>query len=213
VGLLAYATPSLAQQKKINKTSLQSRCHTRVLGGFMSFEFRHSDRLEGTEYAANAIARVSYTHDGILDFMLANPGVSKNAIAAHFGYTQSWLSQVTNSDAFLERMAKRKSDLIDPSLVASIDERLRAVAMRSLENVLEKLHAPNVDHEFSLEASRMSTKALGYGARADNLKIQQNFVVAMPQPVLSAKDWVDEVAPPEVKNAAKAAAEALDGGL
>jgi hypothetical protein len=165
----------------------------------MNFDFARSDRLEGTEAAADSIARVSYTHDGILDFMLANPGVGKGVIAKHFGYTGAWLSQVTNSDAFLERMAQRKSDLIDPSLVASIDERLRAVATKSLENVLDRLHAPTVDPEFSLEAARMSTKAMGYGARAENLKIQQTFVVAMPQPVVSAKQWAEQVTPVDVK--------------
>ena len=152
------------------------------------FVSRQSPPLEGTASAATAIARVNYSHDAMIDLIIARPGVKQGELAKHFGYTQAWVSRVMNSDAFLARLAQRKNDLVDPAIALTIDERLRAVAAKSLDVVLEKLElAPSGD--FALEAAEMASKALGYGARQQNLNLQQNFVVAMPQKADSAESW------------------------
>ena len=83
--------------------------------------------LIGTESAAGALARVKFSHDAMIDVIIANPTVSQGEIAKHFGYTQAWVSRIMNSDAFLARLALRKEDLVDPSIALSIDEKLRAV--------------------------------------------------------------------------------------
>lgn len=169
--------------------------------------------LQGTESAAKAIARVKFTHDAMIDLIIAQPGVSQNEIAKHFGYTAVWISRIVNSDAFQARLALRKNDLVDPSIALSVDERLRAVAARSLDRVLEKLElAPSMAE--SLDAAKMATAALGYGARQGNLSVQQNFVVALPQKAENANSWaskysgvpaglaqmVEDVTPKEVSN-------------
>jgi hypothetical protein len=148
--------------------------------------------LEGTESAQNAIARVTYTHDAMIDLMLANPMLSQGEIARHFGYTQAWVSRVRNSDAFLARLAERKTELVDPGIAATIDEKLRAVADKSLEVVLEKLSLPvsAVSGDFALKALECTSKALGYGAREKNLNVQQNFVVALPGKAESEQAWM-----------------------
>lgn len=152
-----------------------------------------SPPLEGTQSAAVAIARVKYSHDAMIDLIIAQPGVKQGEIAKHFGYTQAWVSRIMNSDAFLARLAQRKADLVDPTIALSIDERLRAVAAKSLDVVLEKLELVPTG-EFALEAAAMSAKALGYGARQNNLNVQQNFVVAMPQKAASADAWAGKYA-------------------
>lgn len=150
--------------------------------------------LEGTESAANALARVKYSHDGMIDLILANPAISQNDLARHFGYTAAWVSRVVNSDAFNARLAERKTEVIDPSLVLSIEEKLKAVASKSLDVVLEKLHvAPTPD--FALKAMEIATKAAGYGARQANVSVQQNFVVALPPKAASAEQWVSAHGP------------------
>jgi hypothetical protein len=149
---------------------------------------RKSPPLEGTESAKTSVARVSYTHDAFIDLMIAQPMISKGDLAKHFGYTLAWVSRVTNSEAFHARLAQRKSDIVDPSLIMSIEERLRAVTSQSLDIVMEKLEAaPSLDS--AMKVLEMSTKALGYGARQANVAVQQNFVVAMPQKVQNAHDW------------------------
>ena len=148
-----------------------------------------SPPLEGTESAAKAIARVSYSHDAMIDLLLARPDISQGELARHFGYTQPWVSRIMNSDAFLARMAQRKSDLVDPSLALTIDERLRAVASKSLDVVLEKLELPSATFDQALAAATVASKALGYGARQQNLSVQTNFVVALPAKAVDATAW------------------------
>ena len=159
------------------------------------FLHRQSPQLEGTASAQYAIARVKYSHDAMIDLMIAQPGIKQGEIAKHFGYTQAWVSRIMNSDAFLARLAQRKSDLVDPSIALTIDEKLRAVAAKSLDIVLEKLASPVVTFEQAMEGANLASKALGYGARQNNLNVQQNFVVAMPGKAATAEEWAKAYTP------------------
>ena len=150
--------------------------------------------LEGTESAKNAIVRVKYTHDGMIDLIIANPMISQGQIAAHFGYTQAWVSRIMCSDAFHARLAVRKTELVDPSLVASIEEKLKTLASVSLDIVLDKLIATK-NAELGLRVIETTTKALGYGARQQNVSVQQNFVVALPAKAASAEEWAKQNSP------------------
>lgn len=147
-----------------------------------------SEPLQGTTSAATSIARVSYTHDSMIDMLIANPAISGAQLANAFGYSQAWVSRVMNSDAFLARLAVRKNDLVDPALTLSIDEKLRALASMSIDIVHEKLMLTK-SVETGLKALEMTTKALGYGARQQNVSLQQNFVVALPPKAASAESW------------------------
>ena len=149
---------------------------------------QQSKPLEGTESAALAIQRVKYSHDAMIDLMIANPDVSQGALAQQFGYTQAWVSRVVNSDAFLARLAERKGDLVDPSIAITLDEKFRALAHQSLDVIMEKLTVTK-NPDTALKALELTSKALGYGARQQNLNVQTNFVVAMPSKVQSPEDW------------------------
>lgn len=151
-------------------------------------------QLVGTDSAAGALGRVRYTHDAMIDLIIANPAISQNDIAKHFGYTAPWVSRIMNSDAFLARLAARKTEVVDPSLVASVEEKLRALASKSLDVVLEKLTVSN-SAEIGLKALEISSKALGYGARQQNLNVQQNFVVALPGKAVTAEAWAEAHGP------------------
>jgi hypothetical protein len=146
--------------------------------------------LLGTASAANAIDRVKYSHDAMIDLMIAQPFVTQGELAKHFGYTQAWVSRIINSDAFQARLALRKEDLIDPTIVASIDEKMRAVASKSLDVVLEKLSTVQ-SFDQGLKAFETVSKALGYGARQAP-QVQNNFVVALPQKAASAEEWMQQ---------------------
>lgn len=145
-------------------------------------------RLEGTESAAKAIARVKYTHDALIDLIMANPELSQGDLAKLFGYTEGWISRVMNSDAFLNRMAERKTELIDPTIRLSFEEKLKALADKSIDIVHEKL-ATVKSVDLAMKALELSTKALGFGARSAHVAVQQNFVVALPPKAASAAEW------------------------
>lgn len=149
---------------------------------------RQSAPLLGTASAANALARVKYSHDAMIDHMIENPTISQTELAAMFGYTGAWVSRVVNSDAFLARLAERKSDLVDPAIALTLDEKFRSLASQSLDIIQEKLHLTR-NPDTALKALELSTRALGYGARQQNLNVQQNFVVALPQKLATPEAW------------------------
>lgn len=148
-----------------------------------------SPYLAGTEQQRDSVARLSYTHDAMIDLILSNPALSRQEIAAAFGYKAPWVGRVIGSDAFQGRLAERKAQLLDPGILASVEERLRSCAMRSLDVVMEKLDSPGVKDETALKALDLTTKALGFGARQQSVNVQTNFVVAMPGVTESATDW------------------------
>ena len=147
--------------------------------------------LQGTASAATAIARVKYSHDAMIDLIIENPVMKQSEIAQHFGYTQPWVSRIFCSDAFQARLAERKADLVDPSIALTIDEKLKAVADRSLDVVLDKLSlSPTFD--MAVKAMEITSKALGYGARKENAVVQNNFVVALPAKAETAQAWMEK---------------------
>lgn len=152
-----------------------------------------SPPLEGTKWGKGAIQRVKYSHDAMIDLIIMNPAISQGEIAKAFGYTEPWVSRIFGSDAFQARLAQRKGDLVDPTLVASVEERLRAVASRSLDLVMEKLENPKLcTLDQAMKAVEVSTKALGYGARQTNVAVQTSFVVAMPSVNPDANSWAEQ---------------------
>ena len=149
--------------------------------------------LEGTKWGKDSIQRVKYSHDAMIDLIIVNPAISQGEIAKAFGYTEPWVSRIFGSDAFQARLAQRKCDLVDPTLVASVEERLRAVASRSLDLVMEKLENPKLcTLDQVMKAVEVSTKALGYGARQTNVAVQTSFVVAMPAVNPDAANWANQ---------------------
>ncbi len=159
--------------------------------------FPHPETGEVT----NGIAKVRYSHDAMIDLMIAEPSVKQNTLAEMFDRTPGWISQVINSDAFQARLAERRELLVDPVITASIKERLTAVAARSLELIVEKLNAPlagqMLSEDFLLKSAKMSTEALGYGARSAGPSQTTNVavVVQVPQKIPSATEWVTAHSP------------------
>jgi len=140
------------------------------------------DALQGTESAKDAIQRVSYSHDAMIDIIIAKPDVTGDTLATHFGYSRGWVSRILCSDAFQARLAKRRTEIVNPTLVANFEERLKGLAARSLDVIMEKLD--KVDEVTGLactatafKALELSAKSLGYGARQTNVAIQNNLTV------------------------------------
>jgi hypothetical protein len=127
----------------------------------------------------------------MLDLLLAHPMISQNEIARYFGYSVPWVSRIMCSDAFQARLAERKSELVDPSIVASMEERLKTLAVVSMEVLMKKLENPAIKEDSAIRIAEFSTKALGYGARQTNVEVSTSFVVALPNQASSAKEWLE----------------------
>lgn len=117
------------------------------------------------ESGHNAIQKVRYSHDAMIDRIVANPWVMQKELAAVFGYTEGWVSQVIASDAFQSRLAERKEEIVDPVMRATLEEQFKGLVARSLEILRQKLDRPasQVPDKLALRAVELGAKALGMG--------------------------------------------------
>jgi DNA-binding MarR family transcriptional regulator len=116
---------------------------------------------------SKGVAKVSYTHDAMIDLIIQDPCISQQQLAAHFNYTASWVSQIIASDSFQARLAERTQDLVDPTIRATVQDRFKAIVLRSLEILQAKLERPahQIPDNLVLRSLETSSRALGYGAR------------------------------------------------
>jgi len=140
------------------------------------------------------LPKLNYTHDALVDQLVHNPMVTQRELARVFGYTEGWISRIIRSDAFREKVAARKTELIDPLVMQSLEQRFEALASRSAEILMEKLDA-GASPDVALKTLEVSSRALGYGAQKTSVNVQQNFVVAMPPKSADSGAWVDSHSP------------------
>lgn len=112
------------------------------------------------------LAKISYTHDAMIDLIVANPGISQNKLAAHFGYTPSWISNIMASDAFQARLDQRRKEVVDPTIVATVEERILGMTLRSIDVVMEAMDKPQPDAKVALRAFELGARGLGLGGNA-----------------------------------------------
>lgn len=112
--------------------------------------------------------KIRYSHQAMADLIIANPGIAQNQLAAIFGYTPAWVSTVVNSDAFQALLASRRSELVDPEIAITLNERFHAMTTQSLKVLQDKLARPadQVSDQLALRAAELGAKALGIGGNA-----------------------------------------------
>lgn len=112
--------------------------------------------------------KMRYSHKAMADLVLDNPWLTQNQIAAHFGYSPSWVSTIMTCDAFQAQLDARREEIIDPELKLRIEERFRALTAQSLRVLQEKLSKPasEVPDNLALRAAELGAKALGIGGNA-----------------------------------------------
>lgn len=113
-----------------------------------------------------ALGKVRYSHQDMIDFFIANPERSQKDAALRYGYTQAWVSNVMASDAWKAAFAARRAEVVDPTLMATLNERFEGLATRSLERLMEKLDQPQVSDNLVLRAVELGAKACGVGGNA-----------------------------------------------
>lgn len=110
-------------------------------------------------------ARV-YSHEAMVELMIAHPEYTQAQFSSHFGHPPGWFSQVLASESFQLVLDVRRHEVNNPSLTATMEERFRGLALRSIGVLHEKLNVSNVNDLTVLKAMEVSVKALGMGQRA-----------------------------------------------
>jgi hypothetical protein len=114
--------------------------------------------------SAPQVQRLKYSHEAMIDLILQDPTVTSKELAEIFGYSPGWVSRILAADSFQARMAERKAALVDPIISRTLNERLRAVAYRSVEVIQEKLDKEE-SATFALDALQFSSAALQLGGK------------------------------------------------
>lgn len=136
----------------------------------------------------NAISAVGYTHDAIIDILIARPMVTQREVARHFGYTESWICQVMSSDSFKKRFADRRDAVVEPMIAKSLENLFEGVGRLSLTVVAERLEASR-DADLAIKAMEITRKAAGLGDRGQKGVTVQNFVAMVPQKSADFDQW------------------------
>lgn len=86
------------------------------------------------------IKRVSYRHDGIINWLIANPHRTLGECAFEHGYTQAWLSCIVHSDMF-QALYQERAQALGVEVVHSVKNLMTRVAVHALERTEEMLYA------------------------------------------------------------------------
>lgn len=147
---------------------------------------------KGYDQSYARLQRMHYSHEAMIDVIIAEPTIKQNELAAKFGKTVGWISRIIGSDAFQASLAKRREELTDPFLVATIEERMTGLAMQSIDVLVEKLEITK-NADLAIKALDISSKALGFGARGGAQNNQQNnFTIVLPAKSENAEKWAAE---------------------
>lgn len=145
---------------------------------------------QGEEFSGNRLQRVHYSHEAMIDILIAEPQITQKELAKRFGKSQGWISIVMGSDAFQGALAKRRDDLMNPEIIVSLEERYKGLADQSLRVLSEKLDTTQ-NAELALKCADIAGKALGFGARGPQTVNNNQYVVALPPKMADSADWAN----------------------
>lgn len=91
------------------------------------------------EVAESKQKLLPYTHEAMVDLIIQEPSVTPAELSELFGRSRAWISKVLSSDSFQARLADRKAVLIDPTLAATLNERVTSVTLHAVDILGEKL--------------------------------------------------------------------------
>ena len=108
---------------------------------------------------------IRYSHDNLIDVIIAHPRIQQNELAAMFGYSAAWISTIMCSDAFKAKLEQSREELVDPEIRLRLEERFRAITTRSLQVLQEKLSQPQsqISDQLAIKAAELGAKCLGFG--------------------------------------------------
>jgi hypothetical protein len=126
---------------------------------------------------SSGITKVSYTHDAMIDAMIMNPTITNVDLGKMFGYGSTWVSRIRWSEAFQKRLRERQDELTDPELRMTVNERIRAMVVKTLDVLEYKLSQdPDEVSEFVLvKALEIGSKGLGLGGFSNQPQVQVNI--------------------------------------
>lgn len=121
---------------------------------------------ESGQLVTGAIKKVSWWHEAIVDWELANPHLTMGDCAMYFDVSYSWLSTVRNSDAFRAYAIARRLEF-NVAVANGLTGQLQQLATECVGEMLDRVKNEKEKLEFGEvhQAGNLALKALGFGAR------------------------------------------------
>ena len=136
---------------------------------------------------------LTYTHQAVIDEILANPLIERKELADKFGVSENWMKKVINSDAFQTVLDKRREQIVNPIISQTVQERLRGVTNSAIDPLQTRLDAGHVNNEEVIEIAKMGLETQGLLGNAKAVASNSQFVIMMPPPQATTEDWVEQV--------------------
>lgn len=119
-------------------------------------------------------------YDGVLDLMIAEPGMSQRELAARLGKTHAWICSVVNTDMFKARLHERRLEH-QTILSETISEQIVDIAHTGMRVLKKKLSEDGIDANTALSITQDALSRAGYvpetrSKREINLNINDNPV-------------------------------------
>lgn len=142
------------------------------------------------EKDGSPVKRLKEHHHKMVDWMLTHyTGKNLSEMARTFGYSQSWISQLINSDIFQAELAQRRAGVNDEHRMRIVQKTMN-VAERALDKLDELLQDEDedLDPRLILDSADKMMHRLGFAPQAqrNNIENQQNNYFLVDQEVAAA---------------------------
>ena len=147
-----------------------------------------------TKLSALNLARLSHRHEGVINWMLANPHKRVSDCAKALGYSKVWVSMLTQNDMFKTEL-RRRAESAGIILAIDTQEKIAGLLDLTLEKTAEILEKPGAtDTRFLGETMKNLLNASGYGAKAAPPQPQQHlhFHTSLGQDIADARDRANQ---------------------
>lgn len=118
------------------------------------------------------IQSMSYRHQAIADWLLANPERNLGECAQEMNISQSWLSIVIHSSVFKEYFSKRRT-VHEETLRDRIVGAQLEVTLKALEKLSKSMDAEEIDGRFVLDVAEKTAARLGFEPRTKTRMIEE----------------------------------------
>lgn len=113
--------------------------------------------------AASTQLALPYSHEAMIELMIEHPNWTHKQFAAYWGKGAGWFASILASDNFQLALDGRRGEIANPEITATLDERYRAVVLRGLDVLQDRLGGKEVSDNLILRAVEIGGKALGMG--------------------------------------------------
>ena len=117
--------------------------------------------------ALTPVGRACYTPGTMVQLMLERPDYSHAMLCAHFERPASWMAAVLASESFQQALDPYRHLIVDPTLTATLQERYKALAIRTSNVMMQKMDDDKVTDFMVLKSGEIAMKALGMGTKTE----------------------------------------------